>query len=132
STDYEYLTILKDAPILTKVTIDYRYLTIIKDVTKEEIDEYLKILKDVPVSDESDKSDKINQINILKKIKWVPIEEQGEDKEKLYLTMATWTKGIRTIEYESGRYIRSPRIKSCVDLIKLGSSQTNSVITKVS
>ncbi|CAG8857640.1 10461_t:CDS:1, partial [Gigaspora margarita] len=66
STDYEYLTILKDAPIFTKVTIDYRYLAIIKDVTKEEIDEYLEILKDAPVSD---KSDKINQINILKSLK---------------------------------------------------------------
>ncbi|RIB27226.1 hypothetical protein C2G38_2029544 [Gigaspora rosea] len=311
STDYEYLTILKDAPIFTKVTIDYRYLAIIKDVTKKEIDEYLKILEDVPVSDEPNKSDKINilkslkdvlpridesnesgesgesvesdelnksdkinQINILKslkdvlpridesnesgesgesdesdeikqikiknlikqiktfrqifryaiicgaffdiffrnipqiiiqmyvqkstvvpfseekyntsrvwcpdcdpeeetketqeweindkdieeaikyfqreakeydkviewipyndlndltkpgEIKWVLIEEQEEVKEKLYLSMATWTKGIRTIEYKSGSYIRS-RIKSCVDLIKLGSSQTNSSV----
>ncbi|CAG8726732.1 6838_t:CDS:2, partial [Cetraspora pellucida] len=69
TTDYEYLTILKNVPLFNKVTIDYKYLTIIKDVTKAEIDEYLKILEDVPISDEFNKSDKIKQIDILKTLK---------------------------------------------------------------
>ncbi|CAG8627566.1 14016_t:CDS:2, partial [Racocetra persica] len=47
-----------------------------------------------------------------------------EIEEKLDFFMATWEDGIRTIQYESGRYTRS-RIKSHVDLIKLHSSQTN-------
>ncbi|CAG8823450.1 11273_t:CDS:1, partial [Racocetra fulgida] len=64
-----YLAILKNAPIFKKVTIDYKYLTIIKDVTKKEIDEYLKILEEVPKSDKSNEFDKIKQINILKILK---------------------------------------------------------------
>ncbi|RIB23535.1 hypothetical protein C2G38_2171062 [Gigaspora rosea] len=66
-------------------------------------------------------------------IKWVPINEkeqkskEQEIKEKLYLSMATWKKGIRTIEIKSERYLRS-RTKSRVDLIKLHNSQTNSFV----
>ncbi|CAG8726634.1 11958_t:CDS:2, partial [Cetraspora pellucida] len=70
--DYEY-----------KVTINYKYLTILKDVTKAEIGDYLKILKDIlkdvmprfeefdesGKSDVSGESDEIDQIkNIIKQI----------------------------------------------------------------
>ncbi|CAG8583843.1 12748_t:CDS:10, partial [Cetraspora pellucida] len=92
TTDYEYLIILKDVPIFNKVAIDYKYLTIIKDVTKAEIDEYLKILEDVPISDEFNKSDKIKQIDILKALKDTSktthisckLNEMMKEKYKIY------------------------------------------------
>ncbi|CAG8810632.1 22026_t:CDS:1, partial [Gigaspora rosea] len=40
-------------------------------VDEAEIDEYLKILEDVPKSNESNEPDKIKQINILKILKEV-------------------------------------------------------------
>ncbi|CAG8667477.1 20958_t:CDS:10, partial [Cetraspora pellucida] len=141
TTDYEYLIILKDAPIFNKITIDYKYLTIIKDVTKAEIDDYLKILEDVPISDESDKIKQIDMLKTLKyvltrfeesvefeikKVKWVPIDGNNlqEIDDKLDFFMASLK--IRTIKNESGRYTRS-RTKSQVDLIKLHDSQINTL-----
>ncbi|RIB02263.1 kinase-like domain-containing protein [Gigaspora rosea] len=73
----------------------------------------------------------IEWINYSDLIEIKEIKEQ-EIEENLYLSMATWKTGIRTIKNVSGNYTRS-RIKSFVDLIKFHSSQTTTlnVITKL-
>ncbi|RIB25738.1 hypothetical protein C2G38_422634 [Gigaspora rosea] len=73
---------------------------------------------------------KLKTTEYEKVIEWIPFNELTNLQEIKGVSdlafMATWDKGVRTIKYQSGEYIRS-RTTSSVDIMNLNYSQTNTL-----